>query len=112
MVVRLSPSHAVMMMLINENPGISQQEISCAMNLAPSTVTRFIDKLISKKLITRTVNGVSREIEPTESGKALDEKIHQCWANLYHRYCDILGEELAVKMTEDMHKANLEFSDK
>ena len=43
--VGLSPSHAFLVMLVNEQPGISQKELSRALNLAPSTVTRFVDSL-------------------------------------------------------------------
>ncbi|MEE8416834.1 MAG: MarR family transcriptional regulator [Desulfobacterales bacterium] len=39
----LSPSHAFLMMLVNDNPGIGQKELCEQLHLAPSTVTRFID---------------------------------------------------------------------
>lgn len=39
----LSPSHAFLMMLVNDNPGIGQKELREQLHLAPSTVTRFID---------------------------------------------------------------------
>ena len=42
----LSPSHAFLMMLVNDNPGIGQKELCEQLHLAPSTVTRFIDALV------------------------------------------------------------------
>lgn len=109
MVTGLSPSHAVMQMIVNEHPGISQHELGRLMNLAPSTVTRFIDKLVSRNLIRREVDGKLTNVYPTEKGEQLDDIIRGAWENLYRRYCDILGEEFARQLTVDIHTANEQF---
>ena len=44
----LSPSHAFIVMLVNDEPGIGPKKLCEALNLAPSTVTRFVDALIYK----------------------------------------------------------------
>ena len=36
----LSPSHAFLMMLVNDNPGIGQKDLCEQLHLAPSTVNR------------------------------------------------------------------------
>jgi DNA-binding MarR family transcriptional regulator len=48
----LSPSHAFLMMLATDYPGIGQKELSERLHLAPSTVTRFIDSLVHKGYLT------------------------------------------------------------
>jgi DNA-binding MarR family transcriptional regulator len=53
----LSPSHAFLMMLVNDTPGIAQKELAESLQLAPSTVTRFIDSLVHKGYLTREVEG-------------------------------------------------------
>lgn len=111
MVTGLSPSHAVFQMIVNENPGIFQQELGILMNLAPSTVTRFVDKLVGRKFIRREVEGKMSKVYPTEKGMELDDIIRKAWKSLRVRYCEILGEEFAVKLTADIHVANKKFEE-
>jgi DNA-binding MarR family transcriptional regulator len=42
----LSPSYGYLMLILIDEPGLSQSELSQKMNLKASTMTRFIDKLI------------------------------------------------------------------
>ena len=111
MVTGLSPSYAVMQIIVNERSGISQHELGSVMNLAPSTVTRFIDKLVNRHLIRREVNGKLTYVFATEKGQQLDNTLRRAWENLYHHYCDILGEEFARQLTADIHTANVRFEE-
>ncbi|VAW65860.1 hypothetical protein MNBD_GAMMA08-1659, partial [hydrothermal vent metagenome] len=52
----LSPSHAYVLRLVLDQPGISMKQIAEELELAPSTVTRFIDSLINKKFLTRVTD--------------------------------------------------------
>ncbi|WNR43070.1 MarR family winged helix-turn-helix transcriptional regulator [Paenibacillus roseipurpureus] len=47
----LSPTYAFLLMAVHEQPGISQKELGEALHLTPSTITRFIEKLIHKELV-------------------------------------------------------------
>jgi DNA-binding MarR family transcriptional regulator len=102
----LSPAFAFMQMTINENPGISQSVLAQKLQLAPSTVTRFLDKLIAKGLIEKTVQGRNASLFPTEEGLSLHPLLREAWRQLYEVYSGFLGEEFAVKLTADMAKAN------
>lgn len=102
----VSPSYGYLMLLLIDEPGLSQNELSKRMNLKASTMTRFIDKLIVMKYVDRVQEGRSSFIYPTESGKNLKPVIDKALSDLFKRYCDILGEEFAVKMTADIYKAN------
>ncbi len=106
MITGLSPSHAFLQMLVNESPGITQQELSGLMNLAPSTITRFVDKLVTRKLVFRKTDGKLSKVHPTETGMEKDDIIRQAWKNLYNAYCEALGEEFAVKLTADIRHAH------
>lgn len=109
MLTGLSPSHAFLQMVVNERPGMTQQEISNVLNFAPSTVTRFVDKLVGRGLMRREVEGKLTKVFATEKGLELDETIRRAWKSLYQRYCELLGEEFAVKLTADIHSANVRF---
>ena len=47
----LSPSHAYVLRVVLDQPGISMKLLSEELELAPSTVTRFVDSLVTKKTI-------------------------------------------------------------
>lgn len=102
----VSPSYGYLMLLLIDEPGLSQNELSKRMNLKASTMTRFIDKLIVMKYVERVQEGRSSFIYPTESGMNLKPVIDKALSDLFKRYCDILGEEFAVKLTADIFNAN------
>ena len=96
----LSPSHAFLVMVVNERPGITQKELSEALNLAPSTVARLVDSLQLKQgAVERRTVGKSARIYPTEKGKEMQDLIAKCWNSLFQRYTEILGEKTARTLT-------------
>lgn len=102
----LSPAHAFLLMLVNENPGILPKELSIKLKIAPSTVTRFLDQLEKKDLIIRKSNKRSIIISPTLKGKELEEQIEIAWKNLFKKYTNILGEKYSSVLTELINDAN------
>ncbi|AXV40471.1 MarR family winged helix-turn-helix transcriptional regulator [Methanobacterium sp. BAmetb5] len=107
----LSPSHALTLMNIDFQPGLSQKELSEIMNIKPSTTTRFIDKLETRGLVERKTKGKSSYLYPTPKGIDLQVEISQCWANLYKRYTKVLGQEKGVELTEIIDKAATKLED-
>lgn len=89
----LSPTHAFLMMLVIDKPGISQSELAEAMHLKPSTITRFVDKLVERGLIERKTEGKRSLNFPTENGEAILADIKEGWKVLFRSYSDVLGEE-------------------
>lgn len=97
--IGMTPSYAFLMMLAIDSPGVSQKEISSRMNMAPSTVSRFIDALIKRGLLVKDVQGRMTYIHPTEKGEQLNAGIRDVWRNLYERYSKILGRENGEELT-------------
>lgn len=104
----LTSSYAFLLMTVNSSPGIQPKEISQHMLLTPSTVTRLIEKMENRGLLTRTHVGRATEVYPTQSSLDLDKKIKDAWAELYKRYANILGKEnsneLAVQIQNAINK--------
>ncbi len=96
----LSPSHAFLMMLVDDDPGIGQKELCAQLHLAPSTVTRFIDSLVHKGYLIRRADGKAVKVYPTKEGEDLRGSIAEAWKNLHQRYSNVLslknGDELAA----------------
>jgi DNA-binding MarR family transcriptional regulator len=104
----LSPSHAFLLMLVTDTPGIGPKALSDQLHLAPSTVTRFVDALVHKGLLTRQSDGKATNVFPTAAGKKLRQPIDQAWKSLHRRYAKILGlkkgDELAAMIDAASHK--------
>ena len=97
--IGLTPSYAFVLTLVIESPGISQKELSQSMNMAPSTVSRFIDVLAKRGLLEKVGDGRVTCIHPTAKGDQLKTDIFEAWSGLYDRYSAILGTTHGNELT-------------
>ncbi|MCS7461332.1 MarR family transcriptional regulator [Paenibacillus doosanensis] len=96
----LSPTYAFLMLAVKEEPGITLTDLCKILNIAPSTGTRLIDKLIHKRLVERRTEGKLAKIFLTEKGANLHGDIKLCWDRLYERYSLIFGKEAGDELTK------------
>lgn len=89
----LSPSHAFVLMLAAEEPGIGPGELAARLALAPSTVSRFVDALEVKGLLTRTAQGRTARLAATPAGLARLKSVELAWRRLHKAYAEVLGPE-------------------
>ncbi len=106
----LSPSHAFLMMLVNERPGIGQKELCEKLHLAPSTVTRFIDALVHKGYLTRQADGKTSKVYATLAGEELNILIENAWKSLHQRYSQVLGRKKGDDLTALIDDASARLS--
>ncbi|PWN05911.1 MarR family winged helix-turn-helix transcriptional regulator [Rhodohalobacter mucosus] len=66
---KLATSYVQVLRLIDEQQSITQKEIADRMNLAPSTITRFIGKLNKMGLIEKTRSGKEMSVHISEGEK-------------------------------------------
>ena len=104
----LSPSHAFVLMSVNESPGIQPKELSAQMQLTPSTVTRLVEKLEGKGLVERQSSGKSTQVLPTAKSQTMQVELKACWKALYERYAEVLGADAAKEFTASVHAARLQ----
>ncbi|MGO0059367.1 MarR family winged helix-turn-helix transcriptional regulator [Brevibacillus fluminis] len=98
----LTPMYGYLIRLVNGNPGIPHKDLAEKLYITPSTLTRFVDKLESKQLVERQVQGKHVYLYPTEKGKELEQTIRTASNNFYRRYQEILGVESSVQIAKDM----------
>ncbi|MGZ3397780.1 MAG: MarR family winged helix-turn-helix transcriptional regulator [Caulobacteraceae bacterium] len=70
----LSQKHFAVLLLIQENAGISQIELCSALGADPNTMIAFIDRLSDRGLVCRIRSAVDRrktELHPTDEGLQL-----------------------------------------
>jgi DNA-binding MarR family transcriptional regulator len=104
-VTGLSSSYAFLLMIVNEKPGISISGISEKMHLAPSTITRFVEKMEMKNLLERKTNGRISHVYPTQTCIDIDEMIKDAWSTLFNRYTSILGTVESEQLIEQIYRS-------
>ena len=100
--VDLSPSHAYLLMLVLDEPGMQPGVL--AEELQSSTITRLIEKLELKKLVIRTTEGKITNVYPTPKSKEMHNQFKECVHEFYENYVGILGKEESGRFIKNMNK--------
>ncbi len=106
----LASSHAMLVIMVNDRPGIQPSELAGMMQLAPSTVTRFVDKMEQQGLVLRTVDGKHSYLLPTQAGKKIDADLRLAQSRLNGRLQEILGAEVIKELTATLWQATQSFA--
>lgn len=103
--IGLSPSHAFLLMKVNDEPGIQPSKLSEALRLSPSTITRLIEKMEYQGYLERVSEGRATHVHPTEKCQHKDADLRKAWGVLKKRYTQKLGERYTEVLTEMTIKA-------
>jgi len=102
--VNLSPSHAYLLMMVLDEPGIQPMALVDELQLTPSTITRLIEKLEEKKLVVRTTEGKLTNVYPTPKAKEMQTKLKECSKEFYEKYATALGPDESARLVVSMNK--------
>jgi len=100
--VDLSPSHAYLLMMVLEEPGLHPGVLANHLQLTPSTITRLIEKLEEKKLVLRQFEGKKTCVYPSEDGVAIFPLLRDCLTDFHTNSCCIIGKDESKRMVSDM----------
>ena len=98
----LAPSHAYLLILVLENPGIQPGLIAEQLQLTPSTITRLIEKLEEKELVRRGTEGKVTNVYPTARAKEMKPVLKACVADFQEAYSNILGKKASKQLVKKM----------
>lgn len=101
--IGLAPSHAYLLKLVIEEPGMQAGVLAEQLQLTPSTITRLIEKLEEKKLVTRVTEGKTTNVFPTQKAKEMKPQIKQCIEEFHEKYVKILGKEESKQFIQNMN---------
>jgi DNA-binding MarR family transcriptional regulator len=90
----LPPSHAYLLRLVLETPGLTQQQLAKELRLNKSTITRFISILEKKELLVRgesIKDQRQRIVMPSQKAASLHKELDALGGQLYLSMCEILG---------------------
>ncbi|MEH7440394.1 MarR family transcriptional regulator [Neobacillus drentensis] len=102
----LAPSYLYMIMIVKFHPEINQKDLCHKLSIAPSTSTRFIDKLEKLKLVTRKMDGKQTHISLTDEGEKVYHQFRVSLKELFVGYSDILGREFSKDLSKMLHEAS------
>lgn len=102
----LAPSYLYMIMIVKFHPEITQKELCQKLSIAPSTSTRFIDKLEKLNLVTRKMAGKQTMISLTEEGEKVYLQFRVSLKELFNSYSEILGREFSKDLSKTLHEAS------
>ena len=102
--VGLAPSHAYLLMMVIDVPGIQPGALANELQLQPSTITRLIEKLEEKKLVVRIAEGKVTNVYPTSKARQLNSKLRECVGHFHAAHATIQGKEEGSKMVRNMNK--------
>ena len=103
----LAPSYLYMIMTVKFHPGITQKELCHKLSIAPSTSTRFIDKLEKQKLVVRKSSGKETFISLTEDGEKVYAQFRVSLKELFDDYSAVLGKKFSMDLSRMLHEASI-----
>ncbi|MFT8871918.1 MAG: MarR family transcriptional regulator [Sporolactobacillus sp.] len=102
----LAPTYLYLLTIIHFHPGSTQKELCHKLSIAPSTSTRFINKLEKQKLVTRAQRGKETSITLTEAGEEVYIRFRQSLSVLFDRYSAQLGRTFSADLSKKLHEAS------
>ena len=103
----LTPSDAYLIMTVNEKPNIQPTEISEKILLAPSTITRMIEKLEKRNIVTRAQEGKYTYVAATNKGINLYVLILEKWVEINDSFLAKLGDDSVANLVNFTSDATL-----
>jgi len=86
-------SYIELMILMNNNDQMSQKAIAEQLSLAPSTITRFVDKLKKEGYLTKKRDGRSVTIELTEKGRQVSKEMDAEYHSAVDEIRGLMGDK-------------------
>jgi MarR family transcriptional regulator, organic hydroperoxide resistance regulator len=96
----LTPSDALLIMCLNEKTPIQPTEVSEKILLAPSTITRMVEKLEKRSIVSRRQEGKYTFLSPTAKGRDLYDSIRNTWDELHQHFLTQIGEERVTALLD------------
>ena len=107
--IDICPTHAFLMMLLKEEKnGLSVNQISSSLAIAPSTVTRFVDTLVSKGYVVREKMGKNSFTKITEKGLNEIDEIYEAWRGITEKIEELVGDKTYLERTKKSFKEFVE----
>lgn len=104
----LTTSYVELLLILQDQDELSQNDLADKMKLAPSTITRFVNKLVKKGLIEKKKVGRTAIITLSRKGQVLSLALKRSFDSAVNDLERIMGKKY-VHTTKELllHGANL-----
>ncbi|MCW8934754.1 MAG: MarR family transcriptional regulator [Gammaproteobacteria bacterium] len=109
----LSPAHAYVLRVVLDQPGISMKQIAEELELAPSTVTRFVDSLINKGFLKRSSDSDDKRgihISATQQARKIHKKLEKTGQELFNKMNNIIGKQAFSELVTGLRDTRKQIS--
>lgn len=89
----LSTSYVELLLILLEREEVSQNDLAEEMQLAPSTITRFVNKLVKKGLVEKKKVGRTAVITLSPEGEVLSPTLKEGFENAVNDLESMLGHK-------------------
>ena len=103
----LSPPHAFLLRVVLAKPGLLPRELAEELDLSRSTVTRFLDSLERRNLLTREQakhDGREFEVYPTPEAQAMHQDLEAIGKKLTERMGELFGDKQLSQTIETLRE--------
>ena len=104
--VEITPTMGFILMTAKTAPGLIIRDLAQVHQLDMSTISRTIDKLVAKGLVTRQGQGREMRIFNTPNGMKKEAEARSAWDKLKLAYRSILTEERSRHLAEQVMEAD------
>lgn len=104
----LATSYVELFLIVLEKEEVMQNDVAEEMNLAPSTITRFVNKLVQKGILKKEKSGRTAVIKISIEGEKLAPKLKSSYERALQDLEDVLSDKY-VHTTEGLllHGVNI-----
>lgn len=92
----LATSYIELMILLYQKDDFSQKELAENLSLAPSTITRFIDKLEKKGYVKKERKGRAAHVSLTKKGRKTSQEMEFAYQSAVDGLKEIVGEKFVI----------------
>lgn len=104
----LSPAHGYLLRVVLSKPGITQKELSAELRLEKSTITRFVDALQKKGLVSRKAgvdDAREQNIHPTKKAKMIQVPLEELGDSLYQVMVSTIGKDQLTILVSQLQES-------
>ena len=102
----ITPTMGFVLMTAKTAPGVIIRDLALVHQLDMSTISRTIDKMVAKDLVTRQGQGREMRIFTTQKGMRKEAEARSAWDKLKLAYGSILSEGRSRQLADQVREAD------
>lgn len=107
--MEITPTQGFTLLCVSDMDIHSPSEISQALNMKASTITRFVNRLVELEYLEYEKEGRNVRLDITLLGREKVSEVRKCWSKIYRKMAEILSQDELVSLTQKINSANHKF---